>query len=104
MTCWFRLTNSAFSAAISPIQPSRFNQLTRSGPRSVFPGLCPQLGQILQRDLPEVPVQLTVVDGRGFCLRFAPLTEPCRPLDGDVLDDWADCLTQQIVSTSYDVM
>ena len=58
----------------------------------------PQLGQILQRDLPEVPIQLTVVDGRGFCLRFSPLTEPCRPLDADVLDDWADCLAQQTVS------
>ncbi|KAF0293756.1 Pyridoxal-dependent decarboxylase domain-containing protein 1 [Amphibalanus amphitrite] len=53
------------------------------------------LGQILQRDLPEVPIQLSVVEGRGFCLRFSPLAEPCRPLDDDVLDDWADCLAQQ---------
>ena len=45
-----------------------------------------------------MPIQLSVVDGRGFCLRFSPLSEPCRALEDDVLDDWADCLTQQTVS------
>ncbi|XP_037073747.1 pyridoxal-dependent decarboxylase domain-containing protein 1-like [Pollicipes pollicipes] len=81
--------------SLSPVVVFRYNN-DAVDDMAYLDNLNSWLGQIMQRDLPEVPIQLLDVAGSGFCLRFSPLTEPCRPLEDDVLDEWAECLGQQI--------
>ena len=59
------------------------------------------LGQILQRDIENVDIELCELDQYGIAIRVCPLESPNQPPNSDDIDNVVACLEQQIVSLSY---
>lgn len=56
------------------------------------------LGQILQRDIDNVQIELCDIEQCGVAIRICPLENPDRPPMAEDIDNLVTCLEQQIVS------
>lgn len=55
-----------------------------------------QLGQILQRDIPQINVEICDLDYAGLVLRICPL-EAIISINSNDIDLFISCLEQQLV-------
>lgn len=56
------------------------------------------LGQILQRDIENVEIELCEIEHHGVAIRICPLENPEQPPSTEDIDNVVACLEQQIVS------
>lgn len=56
------------------------------------------LGQILQKDIENVQIELCDIEQCGVAIRICPLENPGQPLTTEDIDNLITCLEQQIVS------
>ncbi|XP_078042085.1 pyridoxal-dependent decarboxylase domain-containing protein 1 [Augochlora pura] len=54
------------------------------------------LGQILQRDIDNVQIELCEIENHGVAIRICPLENPKEPPSGNDIDNVVACLEQQI--------
>lgn len=59
------------------------------------------LGQILQRDIENVQIELCEIEQYGVAIRICPLEYPDNPPTSDDVDMVYACLEQQIVRTTH---
>lgn len=58
------------------------------------------LGQILQRDIDNVQIELCEIEQHGVAIRVCPLESCERPPSSEDIDNLIACLEQQIVITN----
>lgn len=58
------------------------------------------MGQILQRDTPQVNVEICELEQAGLVLRICPL-EATIPISNGDIEIFINCLEQQLVSAWY---
>jgi len=58
------------------------------------------LGQILQRDIDNIQIELCDIEQCGVAIRICPLENPDQPPTTEDIDNLVTCLEQQIVRTS----
>lgn len=56
------------------------------------------LGQILQRDIENVQIEMCEIEHHGIAIRICPLENPDQPPTTEDIDNVIACLEQQIVS------
>lgn len=61
------------------------------------------LGQILQRDIENVQVELCEIEQHGVAIRICPLENPERPPTDEEIENVVACLEQQIVRMSSNI-
>lgn len=59
------------------------------------------LGQILQRDIDNVQIELCDIEQCGVAIRICPLENPDQPPMTEDIDNVVTCLEQQIVRISW---
>lgn len=58
------------------------------------------LGQILQRDIDNIQIELCDIEQCGVAIRICPLENPDQPPTTEDIDNLVTCLEQQIVRIS----
>lgn len=59
------------------------------------------LGQILQRDISNVQIELCEIEQHGVAIRMCPLENPERPPSDEDIENVVACLEQQVVRFSF---
>lgn len=59
------------------------------------------LGQILQRDIDNIQIELCDIEQCGVAIRICPLENPDQPPTTEDIDNLVTCLEQQIVRISW---
>lgn len=59
------------------------------------------LGQILQRDIDNIQIELCDIEQCGVAIRICPLENPDPPPTTEDIDNLVTCLEQQIVRISW---
>uniref|UniRef100_A0A6M2DG56 Pyridoxal-dependent decarboxylase domain-containing protein 1 n=1 Tax=Xenopsylla cheopis TaxID=163159 RepID=A0A6M2DG56_XENCH len=80
------------------ITPKKYsNQKKQNRVPSYYDKLNSWLGQILQRDAPQVPLEICDLECAGVVLRYCPLeATPGGPPEGRDLEEFAVCVEQQL--------
>lgn len=61
-----------------------------------------QLGQVLEREIPEAPLELCEIESLGVVVSFSPFTILNSLVTEDDWETFSICLDQHIVSKIYD--
>lgn len=62
------------------------------------------LGQILQRDIDNIQIELCDIEQCGVAIRICPLENPDQPPTTEDIDNLVTCLEQQIVRISWSTL
>ena len=77
------------------VPPDRDSQSVERVP-SYYDKLNSWLGQILQRDIDNVQIELCEIEYHGVAIRICPLESPEKPASSEDIDNLVACLEQQI--------
>lgn len=80
------------------VPPDKDPQPTEKSPS--YNKLNSWLGQILQRDIENVKIELCEIEHHGVAIRICPLENPEQPPTPEDIDNVVACLEQQIVSST----